>query len=73
MPSQANQCWESLASAEEACPDVPDELVEPAGASKFRAEHYKLLKTLLRLLEDRIARETPQVRPRRIDRHCVDS
>ena len=63
---QANECWESLASAEEACPGVDDELVAPTGASNFRAEHYKTLKALLRLLEDRIARETPQVRARRL-------
>ncbi len=69
--SQANACWEALASEEEQCAAPQEEFnamsrfgmaAAAATASKHSAEDFKQLKVLLRLLEERIQKETPPVR-----------
>jgi hypothetical protein len=60
---QANACWEALASQEEPLPDEPRFGAGlAAGDSKHCADDFKQLKVLLRLLEERISKETPSVR-----------
>jgi hypothetical protein len=66
--SQANECWEALASEDadvqpgEGFPEASRFGLVAVAPRKYSADDYKRLKLLLRMLEERIAKETPKVR-----------